>query len=282
MASSATLERQIHPFVKWAGGKRQLLGEIQARMPKSYGDYYEPFVGGGAVFFDLNPRTATINDINTSLINAYCQIRDNPYSVMEQLDFLDGGQNDSNDPKAYYYDVRERYNVRITSDVYDAETAALLIYINKHCFNGLYRVNAEGRFNVPYNNSKQASYTAENIIGLSQVLADVRITNGDFEPTCAEAKAGDFVFFDSPYVPLKADTFEAYTKEGFSKEEHVRLSRLFRELTDRGCYCMLTNHDTPFIRELYDGFNIDVVAVRRAINSDASKRTGTEVIVTNY
>lgn len=282
MASSTTVGRQVHPFVKWAGGKRQLLGEIQARMPESYGDYYEPFVGGGAVFFDLSPRTATINDINTSLINAYLQIRDNPHAVMEQLDFLDGGQNDCEDPKAYYYDVRERYNVRITSDAYDVETAALLIYINKHCFNGLYRVNAKGRFNVPYNNSRQASYTAENIIGLSQALADVTIANGDFEPTCADAKTGDFIFFDSPYVPLKADTFEAYTKEGFSREEHIRLAQLYRTLSDRGCYCMLTNHNTPFIQEMYAGFNIDVVSVRRAINSDASKRTGTEVIITNY
>lgn len=282
MTSGTTAERQIHPFVKWAGGKRQLLGEIQARMPESYGDYYEPFVGGGAVFFGISPRTATINDINTSLINAYCQIRDNPYSVMEQLDVLDGGQNDSGDPKAYYYAVRDRYNARIVSNVYDVETAALFIYINKHCFNGLYRVNAKGGFNVPYNNSKQASYTAENIIGLSQVLAGTTITNGDFESTCADAKAGDFIFFDSPYAPLKADTFEAYTKEGFSREEHIRLSRLFRELTGRGCNCMLTNHNTPFIRELYDGFSIDVVAVRRSINSDASKRTGTEVIITNY
>ncbi len=251
-------------------------------MPESFGNYYEPFVGGGAVFFDLGPTKATINDINTSLINAYCQIRNDPYAVMEHLDVLDGGQNDSEDPKAYYYDVRERYNLRIISDAYDAETAALLIYINKHCFNGLYRVNAKGRFNVPYNNSKQASYVAENIIELSGVLAGITIKCGDFEPTCAEAKVGDFVFFDSPYAPLKADSFEAYTKEGFSQEEHIRLSKLFRSLTDRGCYCMLTNHNTPFIRNLYEGFNIDVVAVRRAINSDASKRTGTEVIITNY
>ena len=282
MTTSATAVRQVHPFVKWAGGKRQLLGEIQSRLPESYGSYYEPFVGGGAVFFDLVPQRATINDINSSLINAYWQIRDNPHDVMSALDELDSGQNDCEDPKAYYYDVRERYNVRITSDSYDAVTAALLIYINKHCFNGLYRVNAKGRFNVPYNGSTQASYTRENILSLSEALAEVTITNDDFEAACIDAKAGDFIFFDSPYVPVKADTFEAYTKEGFSREEHIRLAQLYRTLSDRGCYCMLTNHNTPFIRELYEGFNIDVVAVRRAINSDASKRTGTEVIITNY
>ena len=201
---------------------------------------------------------------------------------MSALDELDGGQNECEDARAYYYAVRERYNVALTSDSYDAVTAALLIYINKHCFNGLYRVNAKGRFNVPYNGSTQASYTRENILGLSEVLSGATITNGDFEAACSDAKAGDFIFFDSPYVPVKADTFEAYTKEGFSREEHIRLASLYRKLSDSGCYCMLTNHNTPFIRELYDGFNIDVVAVRRAINSDASKRTGTEVIVTNY
>lgn len=282
MPRCAAADRRVHPFVKWAGGKRQLLGEIQARLPQSYGSYYEPFVGGGAVFFELVPKGATINDINSSLINAYWQIRDNPQDVMSALDELDGGQRASEDAKAYYYDVRERYNVRIESDDYDAVTAALFIYINKHCFNGLYRVNAKGRFNVPYNGSVQASYTRENILGLSEVLSDVTIVNGDFEMACNSAKADDFVFFDSPYAPLKADTFEAYTKEGFSREEHIRLAQLYRRLSDCGCFCMLTNHDTPFIRELYDGFNIDVVAVRRAINSDASKRTGTEVIVTNY
>ena len=282
MPTSAKAVRRVHPFVKWAGGKRQLLGEIQARLPETYGDYYEPFVGGGAVYFDLVPRGATINDINSSLINAYWQIRDNPHDVMSALDELDGGQNECEDAKAYYYDVRERYNVALMSDSYDAVTAALLIYINKHCFNGLYRVNAKGRFNVPYNGSTQASYTRENILGLSEVLSSATITNDDFEAVCSDAKAGDFIFFDSPYVPVKADTFEAYTKEGFSREEHIRLASLYRKLSDSGCYCMLTNHNTPFIRELDDGFNIDVVAVRRAINSDASKRTGTEVIVTNY
>ncbi|MDM8288886.1 Dam family site-specific DNA-(adenine-N6)-methyltransferase [Slackia piriformis] len=282
MGFNAIVERPVHPFVKWAGGKRQLLGEIRARMPRSYDNYYEPFVGGGAVFFDLGPSKATINDINTSLINAYCQIRDNPYGVMRRLDVLDDGQNDSEDPKAYYYDVRKRYNAAISSDIYDAETAALFIYINKHCFNGLYRVNAKGLFNVPYNNSTQVSYAADNILGLSNILADTTITNEDFETACIGAKAGDFVFFDSPYAPLNPTSFESYTKEGFSQEEHMRLARLYRTLSSKGCYCMLTNHNTPFIRELYDGFTIDVVSVRRAINSDASKRTGTEVIITNY
>lgn len=282
VATDTAVINNPRPFVKWAGGKRQLLGKILARMPKNYRNYYEPFVGGGAVFFELCPSSGFINDINTSLINAYLQIRDNPQIVMNYLDVLDTNQNKSEDSKAYYYDMRDKYNLCITSGVYDARTAALFIYINKHCFNGLYRVNAKGRFNVPYNNSTHTSYDTNNIIAISRILEGVSITNNDFEAACANASDEDFVFFDSPYVPLKSDTFEAYTKEGFSREEHIRLSCLFRELTNRGCFCMLTNHNTSFIHELYDGFNIDVVSVRRAINSNASKRTGTEVIITNY
>lgn len=282
MSVDTAASHQIHPFVKWAGGKRQLLGEIRTRLPKTYEKYYEPFVGGGAVYFDLAPHDATINDINSSLINAYCQIRNNPHNVMSILDKLDKEQSECEDAKTYYYGIRDRYNACITSDSYDALTAALLIFINKHCFNGLYRVNAKGRFNVPYNGSTHASYTRENILGLSEILSNTTITNDDFEIACANAKANDFIFFDSPYAPIKSDTFEAYTKEGFSRDEHIRLAHLYHTLSSRGCYCMLTNHNTPFIRELYNDFNIDVVAVRRAINSDASKRTGTEVIITNY
>ena len=280
--SVTTNSRKPQPFVKWAGGKRQLLGEIQARLPKKYNDYYEPFVGGGAVYFQLNPNPATINDINTSLINAYRQIRDNPNELVDCLEKLDDGHNKSDDAKAYYYTTRDNYNERITSEIYDTLTAALLIYINKHCFNGLYRVNSKGRFNVPFNNSKQGSYVQGNILNLSRILKNATILNQDFEKTCQEAKADDFVFFDSPYAPLNASSFESYTKEGFSKDEHIRLSKLFKRLSDKGCYCMLTNHNTPLIQELYQDYNIDVVSVRRAINSDASKRTGTEVIITNY
>lgn len=278
----ANANQQLQPFVKWAGGKRQLLSEIQSRLPKTYKNYYEPFVGGGAVYFQLTPKGATINDINTSLINAYMQIRDNPDELVDYLEKLDNGQSDSSDAKSYYYSAREHYNERITSEVYDALTAALLIYINKHCFNGLYRVNSKGRFNVPFNNSEQRSYALDNIMKLSAVLKNTTILNQDFEATCSNAKAGDFVFFDSPYAPLNPTSFESYTKEGFSEEEHIRLGRLYKNLSDRGCYCMLTNHNTPLIQELYKDYNVDVVSVRRSINSDASKRTGTEVIVTNY
>lgn len=278
----ATIKEEVtlQPFVKWAGGKRQLLADISARMPKAFHDYYEPFIGGGALLFDLQPYRATINDINTALINTYKSIKTNPEALISAINKLDEEQ--LVDPKAFYYEMREKYNSLVLADSYGIETSALFIYINKHCFNGLYRVNARGGFNVPFNNSHRASMDAESIIAIADYLQDVTILNGDFEMACANAKKGDFVFFDSPYAPLNDTSFEAYTKEGFSIEEHQRLAELYKKLTDKGCFCMLTNHRTDLILELYGDYTIDTVQVRRSINSDASKRTGTEVIVRNY
>ncbi|MDD4782014.1 MAG: Dam family site-specific DNA-(adenine-N6)-methyltransferase, partial [Tissierellia bacterium] len=146
----------ISPFVKWAGGKRQLLEEINKRMPKNYNRYFEPFVGGGAVLFDMQPKDAIINDINKSLINAYRQIKQSPIELIKAIDEFDCKIPE--DGKTYYYDIREKYNDKLMQDDFDVELAAMFIFINKHCFNGLYRVNGKGLFNVPYNNSRQASY----------------------------------------------------------------------------------------------------------------------------
>lgn len=271
------------PLIKWAGGKRQLLDRIDEHMPKQYGDYYEPFLGGGALFFHLRPQNATINDLNPALVNLYVRVRDELGIYEQLLGEIDAEMpTDKGDAKVYYYSMRTRYNELLASDTYNTETAALLTFINKHCFNGLYRVNAKGAFNVPYNNSVRASFDPVNTEAVSEALGHARLMCGDFTEAVEDAKAGDFVFFDSPYAPLNDTSFEAYTKEGFLEEDHRRLANLFRELDARGCLLMLTNHDTPLIRELYDGYRIDVVEVARAINSDASKRHGTEVIITNY
>ena len=221
--------KNVAPFVKWAGGKRQLLDKILERMPQCYNNYFEPFIGGGAVLFKLQPETAVINDINASLINAYRIIADNPQGFIAKVSKLDAGMGE--DVKTYYYSVDE-----------------------------------------------------ESILAVSEYLKKATILHGDFEEVCRDAKKGDFIFFDSPYVPLNPTSFESYTKEGFDVESHLRLARLFDELTKRGCYCMLTNHNTNFINELYGnkGYRIDVVSVKRMINSDASKRTGEEVIICNY
>lgn len=272
----------LSPFLKWAGGKRQLLDKIIDRMPKSFNNYYEPFIGGGALLFELQPAKAVINDINASLINAYITIAEKPFKFISAVTELDSQTPE--DGKAYYYSLRERYNNKLVKTEYDTELAALFVFLNKHCFNGLYRVNAKGLFNVPYNNSKRESINNESIIAISEYLKNVKIMQGDFEKACNDAQRGDFVFFDSPYAPLNPTSFESYTKEGFDIESHKRLANLFEKLTDKGCYCMLTNHNTEFINDLYGnkGYKMDVVSVKRMINSNASKRVGEEVIIYNY
>ena len=272
----------LSPFLKWAGGKRQLLDKIIDRMPKSFNNYYEPFIGGGALLFELQPAKAVINDINASLINAYITIAEKPFEFISAVTELDSQIPE--DGKAYYYSLRERYNNKLVKTEYDTELAALFVFLNKHCFNGLYRVNAKGLFNVPYNNSKRESINNESIIAISEYLKNVKIMQGDFEKACNDVQRGDFVFFDSPYAPLNPTSFESYTKEGFDIESHKRLANLFKKLTDKGCYCMLTNHNTEFINDLYGnkGYKIDVVRVKRMINYNASKRVGEEVIIYNY
>lgn len=272
----------IVPFVKWAGGKRQLIPQIRDRMPEKYNDYYEPFVGGGAVIFDLLPVNALINDINKALINTYRTICNEPDAFLKEVNRLDNDMWE--DGKKYYYSIREHYNDKLMRSEYDVELAALFVFINKHCFNGLYRVNGKGLFNVPYNNSRRVSIDEDVIMATSEYLRGVTIKDGDFEQACKNAKKGDFVFIDSPYAPLNPTSFESYTKEGFDIESHKRLAKLYDELTARGCYCMLTNHNTELINELYGNkdYKIDVVSVKRMINSDASNRVGEEVIICNY
>lgn len=272
----------IAPFVKWAGGKRQLLMQIRDRMPEKYNKYYEPFVGGGAVLFELLPKKAVINDINRALVNAYKQVCDCPKVFINAVNQLDNEMWE--DGKEYYYSLREHYNDKLMREEFDVELAALFVFINKHCFNGLYRVNGKGLFNVPYNNSRKQSIDENSIWAISEYLKNVTIMEGDFQSACENANVGDFVFIDSPYAPLNPTSFESYTKEGFDVESHKRLAELYDELTERGCYCMLTNHNTELINELYGnkGYRMDVISVKRLINADASKRVGEEVIICNY
>lgn len=275
-------DKKLAPFVKWAGGKRQLLPKIKERMPKAWKRYYEPFVGGGALLFDLEPEKAVINDCNRPLVHTYRQIRENPESFLRTVHQLDMGLQGRG--KEYYDFLRLQYNNKLRYGEYDIRLAALFVFLNKHCFNGLYRVNKRGLFNVPYNNSHSASTEDGNIRAVSNYLQKVTIQNGDFEAACEGAEPGDFLFFDSPYAPLGPTSFQSYTKEGFGVEDHRRLSKLYDRLTEKGCYCMLTNHNTDLIKDLYDGkgYRMDVVDVKRSINSDASKRIGEEVIICNY
>lgn len=287
------METKLEPIIKWAGGKRQLLNKITEKLPNDFNNYYEPFIGGGAVLFGLAPllngKEITINDINPQLVNLYKTIKEEPEQFIEKLSELDNTHNNSSDKKNYYLEMRSKYNEMITNpDLFsNVDIAAQMVYINKHCFNGLYRVNSKGLFNVPYNNKDHGlSFDKNNVMAISDFFNEhfesFKILNQDFENAVISAQKGDFVFFDSPYTPLKEDSFEAYTKEGFSYDDHVRLANLFKELSNKGVYCMLTNHNTNLINSLYSRFNIEVVPVKRFINSDASKRTGEEVIITNY
>lgn len=272
----------MKPIIKWVGGKTQLLEDIKKILPLTYNKYYEPFFGGGAVLLELNPSAgAVVNDINPELINMYKQVRDNVEAVIYNLTLLDVAHEADPDKKTFYYTVRDAFNYCLNSNT--VEQAARFIYLNKHCFNGLYRVNKKGEFNVPFNGKLTGgSFDPSHLREVSKRFQDVTFKLGDFEEATKNASTGDFVFFDSPYAPLTPTSFTDYTKEGFSYDDHVRLAKLFKELTDRGVYCMLTNHDTELIRELYKDYNIMVVDVKRSINRNGNDRKGKEVIITSY
>ena len=277
------MKNKLTPFVKWAGGKTQLLPHLEELLPESYQTYYEPFIGGGALLLNLQPAKAVIGDVNEQLINIYKQIQMNVEDVIHEVNELDK----LNCSVERYLSIRKYYNEKkIANHVLDAETAALMIWLNKHCFNGLYRTNSTGFFNVPWNKKEIGhSIVEENLRNIAEYLntADITIQAKDFEETCKSAKPGDFIYFDSPYIPVSATaSFTDYTKDGFTGKDHVRLAQLFKDISKKGILSMLSNHNVPLIYELYEGFHIEAVSVHRMINRDASKRTGKEVIITNY
>ncbi|WP_210766323.1 DNA adenine methylase [Caldifermentibacillus hisashii] len=276
-----TKSRVIQPFLKWAGGKRQLLPEIRKYIPKRMGTYYEPFLGGGAVLFDLQPKKAVINDINSELINTYLVIKNN---VDELIEDLRKHENTSD----YYYKIRDldRDKNRF-SKLSDVEKASRLIYLNKTCFNGLFRVNSQGQFNVPFGRYKNPNIVNEFVLrAVSHYLNnnEVKILNGDFADAVSSAKKGDFVYFDSPYDPVsETASFTGYTLGGFNKDEQIRLRDLFVDLDKRGCKVLLSNSATDFIKDLYKDYHIEIVSATRNINSIATKRGKIdEVLVMNY
>ena len=273
------IDTTLTPFVKWAGGKTQLLLEIIKRVPKKFNYYYEPFIGGGSVLLALQPLGATINDINKELIHVYNTIKHQPLKLVQAVYKLDSYECDCN----YYLKQKDYYNKLITEQQYNIDMAALFIFLNKHCFNGLYRVNQQGLFNVPWNKKTSGvSINIENILNISNYLQNIEIFNKDFEEVLEDCDEDDFIFIDSPYDPICENGFIDYSKEGFTKEDHIRLAKVFKKLDERGCYCMLTNHNTSLINELYYDFNIDIVDVRRSINSKGNDRRGQEIIITNY
>ncbi|EQA3607262.1 DNA adenine methylase [Enterococcus faecalis] len=274
----------VKPFVKWAGGKRQLMSEITKYKPQSYKKFVEPFVGGGSVFMELqNPKTV-INDFNSELINSYIIIRDNVNELVHELE-----KHKENDSKEYFYELREWDRNGILEKKTDVERAGRFIYLNKTCFNGLFRVNSQGQFNVPYGN-----YKNPNIVNREVLIADskflnksgIKILNGDFEKAAKTARKGDFVYFDPPYASLDdTQNFVGYTFNGFDFKEQERLRDLFVELDKKGCFVMLSNSSSKTIHELYCDYKDTTVIIgaSRNINSKANGRGKVdEVLIMNY
>ncbi|RKV99759.1 MAG: DNA adenine methylase [Streptococcus sp.] len=272
----------LQPFTKWTGGKRQLLGELRSYMPETYGRYFEPFVGGGALFFDLAPEQAVINDFNEELINAYRQIKNNPAELINLLI-----KHKENNSKDYYLALRSADRDGRISRMTGVERAARILYMLRVDFNGLYRVNSKNQFNVPYGRYKNPKIVDVDLLyQISEYLNenDVEILQTDFAEAVKDAQTGDFVYFDPPYIPLnETSSFTSYTHEGFSYEEQVRLRDTFKELTERGVYAMLSNSSSPLVEELYKDFNIYFVEAQRTNGAKSSSRGKiSEIIVTNY
>ncbi len=268
-----------HPFVKWAGGKRQLLTQFDEFIPKQFSTYLEPFLGGGAVYFYLLPETAVLIDNNAELINCYRVIKN---QVEELIDSLKKHRN----KKDYFYQLRNvDRNPEEFSRWSDVEKASRTIFLNRCCFNGLYRVNSKGQFNVPFGKYKNPKFCDEpNLRAVNKVLKGVRIIKGGFETCLDFAKHGDFLYMDPPYQPLsKTANFTGYTKDGFGEEAQRRLHEVYQKLDGRGCMVMLSNSYNEFILDLYGNYRILTVDAKRAINSDASKRGEIkEVLILNY
>ena len=271
------------PFVKWAGGKRQIMPEIKKYVPENYDTFYEPFVGGGAVFFELAPKKAVINDYNSELMNVFECIKDeNKFDKM----CTELNHHEANHSEEYYYQVRNiDRDVKKYNKLADYKKAARTIYLNKACFNGLYRVNSKNEFNVPFGKKEKVNtYEGQNLGVVHCILNfnDVKLLSIDFEEAVKDAKKGDFVYLDPPY-DSDTTTFNDYTENGFNKDEQRRLALLFKELSDRGCYVMLSNHNTILVKEMYSDFNIHVIEANRNINANGKKRGKVEeVIITNY
>ena len=275
-------EVTLQPFTKWTGGKRQLLPVIRELMPKTYNRYFEPFVGGGALFFDLAPKDAVINDFNTELINCYQQIKDNPQELIEILKV-----HQEYNSKEYYLDLRSADRDERIDMMSEVQRAARILYMLRVDFNGLYRVNSNNQFNVPYGRYKNPKIVDENLVSaISTYLNNnqIEIKKGDFEKAVLDVQPGDFVYFDPPYIPLsETSAFTSYTHEGFSYDDQVRLRDTFKKLSDTGAYVMLSNSSSFLVEELYRDFNIHYVEATRTNGAKSSSRGKiSEIIVTNY
>jgi DNA adenine methylase len=265
------------PIVKWVGGKGKLVAQLAARAPTSYQRYFEPFVGGGALFFHLRPRAAVLTDVNSDLVACYRAVQTDVEGVIAALE-----RHRESHSTDYYYAVRHGWNEGCPAST--ADRAATFIYLNKTCYNGLWRVNSRGAFNVPAGRYANPSIVdAERLRAAAAALRSATCEAASFEMILDEARRGDFVYFDPPYDPVSPTAdFTSYSPGGFSPSDQERLADVFTQVASRGCAVMLSNSDTPFTRRLYARFTIDRIQCSRAINSRADRRGAVnEIVVTN-
>ncbi len=269
------------PFVQWVGGKREMIDQYTRFLPKSFSNYFEPFLGGGAMFFHLRPIKPFLNDLNQELAVAYIGVRDFPNEVIELLQLLKNKHS-----KDLYMTIRTvDRQVDIFTELKSYEVAARLIYLNQTCFNALYRVNRQGQFNVPIGSSlNRLICDKQNIASVSKAIKNIEISSLDFEMFLEKAKQDDFVYIDPPYYPVsKYSDFNRYTKEKFYDRDHVRLKNTIDRLTNRGVKVMLSNSDCEFNRNLYSKYNLHEVYSNRTLNSNVNKRGAIpELLVLNY
>lgn len=276
------MTKTIKPFVAWAGGKSQLLPEIETEIKRAgqFDTYYEPFVGGGAILFDLLPKKAVINDYNEELINAYRTIRDDLPNLLTELSKLHNSKDE-------FYKIRAWDREPDYANLSKAKKAARFIYLTKTCFNSLYRVNRKGYFNTPYGRKRITQIVdQDNLTAINQYLNnnEVAITSGDFAKVLTQVKPNSLVYLDPPYVPLTTTaSFTSYTAKGFNKNDQEQLATACQHLDQIGAKFIASNSDTKLVHELYQQFNIRTVYAKRYINANGKKRGAVaEVLITNF
>lgn len=268
----------ITPILRWAGGKQQILKKLAVFLPSDVRErrYFEPFAGAASLFLAIKPHSGYLADANRLLINCYECVRNNPELLNKYLQ-----QHLRNNSEKYYYQIRTLFNE--TQNI-SAAQAARFIYLNKACFNGIYRVNQKGEFNVPYGHKEPPAIPNRNtLLAVSAAFEQVELTSGSYEETLGMAQKGDFVYLDPPYPPLNGTSyFTHYTPERFNHDDHDRLAEVFNELSDRGCLVMMSNADTPRIRKLFAKFHFNTLNVTRYISCKSIKHQVKEIVVTNY
>lgn len=269
----------MKPFLRWAGGKTKSIPFLEKYIPENFSSlnkYYEPFLGAGSFFFHFMPSKAVLSDSNKDLIECYRAIQKNPPLVSKYLE-----QHSSNNCKDYYYKMRCKYN----SSKSTIAKAALFIYLNKTCFNGIWRVNKKGEFNVPYGFKEPPALPSKNDLQkVSLALSTVKLINSDYKKAVDSVKKGDFIYFDPPYIPINSTSnFTHYTIDRFSKQDHAELAILAKKLTLKECYVLISNSDDPYIRSLYENdFNIFELEVTRWIRADGKRYKAKEIVITNW